>query len=75
MAGGSNYSLIDGEEGPLREVAWKLLGWNETAGEGEACTPRACVCLIFIPTTGSQDSFPLPTGSAWECVSGDLMLP
>lgn len=75
MAGGSKYSLIDGEERPLRKVAWELLGWNETTGEEEGCTPRACVGLIFIPTIGSQDSFPLPIGFLGECVLGDLMLP
>lgn len=50
--------LTDGEEGPLREVGWKLPGWEEPGGEREGYTPRACLCLIFVSAAGSQDSFP-----------------
>lgn len=44
----------------------EALGLGRAWWEGEGWTTRACVCLIFLPITGSQDSFPPPTMSAWQ---------
>jgi hypothetical protein len=56
----------------------EALGWEWPGGEGEACTPRICMYLNFVPTTGSMDSLPLPIVSPRVdtpgSVSGDFLV-
>lgn len=45
----SKYMLTDQEEGPLREVGWKLLGWEEPGGRVRVGQPEPASVSFFSP--------------------------